>query len=211
MSAPGTAPIRVLVVDDHAIVREGLLRLLATADDLVCVGAAADGAAAAELAARERPHVVLMDLAMPGVDGIAATRTILRADPEVRVVVLTSLGDEGRIRAALDAGARGYLLKHATPDELIGAVRAAHSGDAPLDPRAGRVLLDLGRRATPSLTPREHDVLRLVAEGLANKQIARRLGIAERTVKAHLTSIMQAIGVSDRVAAALWARDHLDG
>jgi DNA-binding NarL/FixJ family response regulator len=201
--------IRTLVVDDHAIVREGLQSLLASSDDIECVAAAADGAAALELVGTHRPDVVLMDLAMPGVDGVEATRMITAGFPGVRVVVLTSMGDESRIRAALNAGARGYLLKHVTPEELLDAIRAAHLGDAPLDPRAGRVLLDLRRRPDQELTPRELDVLWLVADGLANKQIARRLGIAERTVKAHLTSIMQCIGVTDRVHAALWARDNL--
>lgn len=201
--------IRLIVADDHAIVREGLVALLSTADDVACVATADDGAAAVRLVEQHRPHVVLMDLAMPGTDGVAATRAITGHHPEVRVVVLTSFGDESRILAALDAGACGYLLKHVGPDELLDAVRAAHTGGAPLDPRAGRVLLDLRRRAGPILTAREQQVLRLVAEGLANKQIGHRLGISERTVKAHLTRIMQELGVSDRVRAALWAREHL--
>jgi DNA-binding NarL/FixJ family response regulator len=202
-------PIRTLVVDDHAIVREGLECLLDSAADITCVGRAAGGAEAVEMVAELLPDVVLMDLAMPGVDGVEATRTITARHPDVRVVVLTSLGEESRIRAALAAGARGYLLKHVSPDELLDAVRAAHAGDAPLDPRAGRVLLELRRRPEQELTPRELDVLRLVAEGLANKQIARRLGISERTVKAHLTRVMSCLGVTDRVQAALWAHDSL--
>ena len=127
-------------------------------------------------------------------------------------MVLTSFGDESRILDALNAGAHGYLLKHVAPDDLIAAVRAAKAGDAPLDPRAGRVLLESRRSPVPrqdELTERELDVLRLVAEGMANKQIARRLGISERTVKAHLTSVFQRLGVSDRVQAALWAQQHL--
>ena len=201
--------IRVLVVDDHAVVREGLVALLRTAADMECVATAEDGAVAVQLVDRHRPDVVLMDLVMPGVDGVAATRSIRALHPDARVLVLTSLGQESRIRAALTAGARGYLLKHTSPEGLLDAVRAAHAGDAPLDPRAGRVLLDL-HRPDPGLTPRELDVLRLVQDGLANKQIARRLGIAERTVKTHLTSIMLRLGVGDRVQAALWAREYLD-
>ncbi len=201
--------IRLIVADDHAIVREGLVALLATADDIACVATADDGAAAVRLVERHRPHVVLMDLAMPGTDGVAATRAITERYPDVRIVVLTSFGDESRILAALDAGACGYLLKHVGPDELLDAVRAAHTGGAPLDPRAGRVLLDRRRRPGSTLTPREREVLRLVADGLANKQVGHRLGISERTVKAHLTRIMQCLGVSDRVRAAIWAREHL--
>lgn len=205
--------IRVVVVDDHAIVRQGLERLLATAGDVELVGMAADGRQAVELAGRLHPDVVLMDLSMPVMDGVEATRLIVADDERVRVVVLTSFGEESRIVEALNAGAHGYLLKHIDPDDLIDAVRSAHAGDAPLDPRAGRVLLDQ-RRRTPDageLTRREVEVLQLVGQGLANKQIARRLGIGERTVKAHLTSIFQRLGVTDRVQAALWAREHLPG
>lgn len=204
--------IRIVIVDDHAIVRQGLERLFGTADDIELVGMAADGAEAIEVVARALPDVVLMDLSMEGMDGVEATRAITAAHPDVRVVVLTSFGDESRIVAALNAGAQGYLLKHIDPDDLIKAVRAVSAGDAPLDPRAGRVLLEQRSYRRPDsgeLTRREVEVLRLVAEGLANKQIARRLGIGERTVKAHLTSIFQRLDVTDRVQAALWAREHL--
>ena len=152
---------------------------------------------------------------MPDVDGVEATRRITAADLGTQVVVLTSFSDQQRIIDALDAGAAGYVLKHADPDELLDAVRAAHEGGSPLDPKAARVLLDRQRSGSgPSsgaaaLSERETEVLRLVAAGHANKIIARRLGIAERTVKAHLTNIFQRIGVSDRTQAALWARDHL--
>nr|WP_211176625.1 response regulator transcription factor [Pseudonocardia acidicola] len=200
-----------MVVDDHAIVRQGLEQLLGTADDIELVGTAGDGEQACALAGELRPDVVLMDLAMPVVDGVRATARITTELPAARVVVLTSYGDESRIMDALDAGAQGYLLKHTDPDALLDGIRAAHTGGAPLDPRAGRVLLDRRHRAPASreLTQRESEVLTLVAEGLANKQIARRLGITERTVKAHLTNAFQGIGVSDRVQAALWAREHL--
>ena len=203
--------IRVVLVDDHAVVRHGLKRLLSTAEDIEVVGMAGDGQEAIDVVRHHRPDVVLMDLAMPGVDGIAATRSIHEEQPEVRVVVLTSFGDESRIIDALDAGAQGYLLKHTEPDALIDAVRSAHAGLAPLDPRAGRVLLDQqrGRQVRSELSQREREVLELVTQGLANKQIARRLGISERTVKAHLTNVFQRIGVTDRTQAALWARDNL--
>jgi DNA-binding NarL/FixJ family response regulator len=207
--------IKVVIADDHAVVRSGLRSLLDTADGIVVVGAAADGAEAIELVADLMPDVVLMDLSMPGLDGVAATAAICETHATVAVVVLTSFSEPSRIHAALEAGAIGYQLKDAAPDELIAAVRAAAAGGAPLDPRAARVLLDRrvpGTRRTPgaaTLSSREEEVLRLVTAGLANKQIARRLGIAERTVKAHLTSIFGRIGVADRTQAALWAQQHL--
>jgi DNA-binding NarL/FixJ family response regulator len=203
--------IRVLVVDDHAVVRSGLEMLLSTAEDIEVAGTAGDGAEAVEVAARERPDVILMDLSMPNVDGIEATRRIVAADPDAHVVVLTSFSDNRRILDALDAGAIGYLLKHAGPDEVLGAIRAAAAGGSPLDPKAARALLEAqrGRRPADTLSPREREVLRLVARGLANKAIARRLEISERTVKAHLTNIFSAIAVTDRTQAALWAQQHL--
>jgi DNA-binding NarL/FixJ family response regulator len=203
--------IRVLLVDDHAVVRHGLEKLLMAEAEIEVVGMAADGREALELVRRHRPDIVLMDLAMPELNGVEATRLITAEHPGVHVVVLTSFGDEARIADALDAGAQGYLLKHAEPETLIEAVRAAHAGLAPLDPRAGRLLLDRQRRrqVRVELSHREREVLTLVTEGMANKQIARRLGISERTVKAHLTNIFQRIGVTDRTQAALWARDNL--
>ena len=202
--------IRVVVADDHAVVRGGLDQLLATADGIELVGSATDGAEAVALVEALAPDVVLMDLSMPNVDGIAATREITAGGSPARVVVLTSMADDRHIADALEAGAIGYVLKHAEPDDLIGAIRAAAAGDAPLDPKAARVLLE-GRRARSDrpLSAREEEVLRLVASGLANKLIARQLQISERTVKAHLTNIFARIGVTDRTQAALWARDHL--
>jgi DNA-binding NarL/FixJ family response regulator len=203
--------IRVLVVDDHAVVRDGLERILNNSDDMQVVGTAADGAAAIALAERERPDVVLMDLSMPGMDGVDATRSLITAHPDVKVVVLTSFGDQRRILDALGAGAVGYLFKDANPAEIVAAVRTVVEGGAPLDPKAARVLLDAQRqpRGGDDLSPRERQVLELLVTGLANKHIARRLGITERTVKAHLTSIFQQLGVTDRTQAALWAKEHL--
>ena len=200
--------IRVLVVDDHTIVRDGLVQLLAAASDLEVVGSAGDGAAAVELAAEHRPEIVLMDLSMPGMSGIEATRLIGQRSPGSQVLVLTSFVDRDRVVEALDAGAIGYLLKDAGPAELIDGVRAAARGESPLDPRAARTMLSAQRAAGPleSLTDREREVLGLVADGLPNKQIARRLGISEKTVKAHLTSAFRTIGVDDRVQAGIWAR-----
>ena len=198
--------IMVVIVDDHAVLRSGLERLLAGEADIEVVGTAADGHAAIELVRRTRPDVVLMDLQMPGVDGVAATRQIV-AEGGSDVLVLTSFSDADRIVAALDAGAVGYLLKDAEPEAVIEGVRAVSRGESPLHPRAARQLLGTRHlaRSDVDLTPREAEVLVLVRQGLANKQIARRLGIAERTVKAHLTSVFARIGVSDRTQAALWA------
>lgn len=203
--------LTVMVVDDHAIVRKGLRMVLDAAPDLVVTHLAEDGRHAVELAATAPPDVALMDLAMPRMDGVEATRALKAAHPELRVVVLTSLGDRDMIVEALEAGADGYLFKHAEPEEIIAAIRAARAGGAVLDPKAARALLDARREraSRPRLSQREEEVLRLVSDGLANKQIARRLGIKERTVKAHLTSVYQSLGVTDRTQAALWARDNL--
>jgi DNA-binding NarL/FixJ family response regulator len=204
--------IRVAIVDDHALVRTGLQQLLSAEQDIEVVGVAGDGAEGHELVVRLAPDVVLMDLSMPQVDGIEATRRIADDAPGVHVVVLTSFADRRRVLDALEAGAVGYLLKDADPAEVAAAVRAAAAGESPLDPKAARVLVDARRapRATVGLTTREQEVLGLVAEGLANKHIARRLGITERTVKAHLTKVFSAIGVADRTQAALWARENLE-
>lgn len=199
--------LRVVLVDDHAVVRRGLAELLTSAPDLVVVGTASDGHEAQEVVRAARPDVVVMDLQMPGTDGVEATRLILGEHPDVQVLVLTSFSDSDRIIAALDAGAVGYLLKDADPDDVIEGVRAVARGESPLHPKAARELLRSRHRPSekPQLTPREAEVLRLVRQGLANKQIARRLGISERTVKAHLTSVFQRVGVPDRTQAALWA------
>ena len=202
-----TGTIRVMLVDDHALLRAGMARLLDLADDVTVVGSAASGAEGLELAAALRPDVVLMDLSMPGMSGVEATRRLLAARPDTAVVVLTSFADPDLVMDALDAGAIGYVLKDSEPDGLVDAVRAAARGESPLDPRAARVVLNGRTKTAPAsvLSGREKEVLVLVAEGMANKQIARHLGIAERTVKAHLTSVFTQIGVTDRTSAALWA------
>jgi len=200
-------PVRVLLVDDQALFREALATLLAVRDEVEVVGEAADGAEALDRAAALHPDVVLMDLRMPRLDGIAATRRLRAAQPDVRVLALTTFDTDEEVFAALRAGAVGYLLKDAEPDGLVDAVRSAARGESPLDPRAARIMLTARSRPAPAsaLSGREKEVLVLVAEGMANKQIARTLGIAERTVKAHLTSIFNQIGVTDRTNAALWA------
>jgi len=202
--------IRLLIADDHAVVRTGLRHLVATFDGVELVGAAANGDEAVALCAEHAPDVVLMDLEMPVLDGIEATRRIVEAAPGVAVVVLTSFSDREQILRALDAGAIGYLLKDAEPAELERAVRAAARGEAPLDPRAGRALLQDRVAGSPldGLSEREREVLGMVARGLPNKLIARELGISEKTVKTHLTSVFRTIGVTDRTQAALWAERH---
>ncbi|MDQ1396722.1 MAG: hypothetical protein QOG64_1981 [Acidimicrobiaceae bacterium] len=202
--------IRVMVVDDHTVVRRGLIDLFATADDLEVVADAADGEAAVALVAEHQPDVVLMDLSMPRMDGVDATRQIRAANPDVAVVILTSFSEQARILEAIDAGAAGYLLKDAEPEELLRGVRSAAAGEAPFSARAAKALLTLGgqRQIAAELTGREREVLGCVAEGLPNKLIARRLQISEKTVKSHLTSVFQRIGVTDRTQAALWAQRH---
>ncbi len=199
--------IRLMFAEDHVLVRTGLAQLLGGVEDFDLVGAAANGAEAVELAVRERPDVVLMDLEMPVMDGIEATRRIVEQVEGVAVVVLTSFSDRDRILRALDAGAVGYLLKDAEPDDLIRGIRAAARGESPLAPKAAHAVIRArSDRQAITLSARESEVLLLVAAGLANKQIARRLEISEKTVKAHLTSVFSQIGVTDRTQAALWAQ-----
>lgn len=209
--------IRLVIADDHAVVRRGLTGMLGELDDIEVVGVAADGAEAVALAHRLAPDLVLMDLQMPVMDGVTATRTITERATDTDVLILTSYSDAPRLLAAIDAGAVGYLLKDAEPEDLVAGIRAASRGESPIDPKAARHLLTsrtTGHRTEEQpahravLSGREREVLDLVAAGLANKQIARRLGITERTVKGHLTSAFQRIGVADRTQAALWVQRH---
>lgn len=209
---------RVLLVDDHQLVRAGIAGLLATSDGVDVVGEAASGEESVDLVARCAPDVVLMDLSMPGIGGVEATRRIRAAQPEARVLVLTSFADHDRVGDALGAGAVGYLLKDCDPRDLVAAIRAAARGHVPIDPRVAGALLPAEERApatvrsgtdTHVLSAREREVLDLVGRGLANKQIARQLGISESTVKAHVGNIFRTIGVNDRTSAALWARSNL--
>lgn len=202
--------IRVLVVDDHPVVRRGLTDLVGAVDDMEVVAAVDDGEQAAAAVLEHAPDVVLMDLSMRRMDGIAATRAVCSAAPDARIVVLTSFAEADQVTGALEAGAVGYLLKDAEPDELVRAIRDAADGGAPLSPRAATALLPRRRPAAPavSLSSREREVLALVAHGLPNKTVARRLGISDKTVKAHLTRIFAVLGVADRTSAALWAQRH---
>ena len=202
--------IRVLVVDDHRLVRAGLITLLDACSDIEVVGEAADGQQAIDAARGQQPDVILMDVSMPGLDGVTATRRITDEVASARIVALTSFSDRQCVTEMLTAGAVGYLLKDCAPHELLAAVRNAAAGHSPVDPRVAGALLP-GRGPAPgeSLSEREQQVLRLAAKGLANKQIARTLGISESTVKVHLANVFRRIGVSDRTSAAIWARDHL--
>lgn len=201
--------IRVIVADDHAMVREGLASVLVADGDIEVIVGAANGRDAVDAAIEHSPDVVVMDLSMPIMDGVEATRAVRAVDSGIRVLVLTSFTDRDRVRRALEAGATGYQLKDAEPRDLREAVRSVHAGNAPLDPRIASTLLP-AEKSEQRLSRREREVLRQVAEGKANKQIASALGISERTVKAHLGSIFRQIGVADRTSAALWARDNLD-
>lgn len=204
--------IRVVLVDDHPLVRTGLRALVEASGDIEVVAEAADGeeAVTAITALTQPPDVVLMDLSMPGMDGVTATRALLDAGVRTAIVVLTSFADQARVAEALEAGAVGYLLKDSEPADLLAAIRAAAAGHAPIDPRVARALLPTRAPAPGAdLSEREREVLQLVAQGLANKQVAHRLGISERTVKVHLGNVFRRLGVTDRTSAALWARENL--
>ncbi|MGZ8692989.1 MAG: response regulator [Gaiellaceae bacterium] len=199
--------IRALLADDHGVIRDGLGRLISALEDVELVDVAADGAEAVEKCARLVPDVVLMDLDMPVLDGIEATKRVVAAHPQTAVLVLTSFSDRPRIMGALEAGACGYLLKDVDADEVAEGIRAAARGESPLDPRAARTMLDASSAPDPlaGLSEREREVLQLLVEGLPNKLIARRLQISEKTVKSHLTRIFRELDVTDRTQAALWA------
>jgi len=225
--AARAAPIRIVIVDDHAMVRRGMRDFLALHDDLDVVGEAADGLAAVDVVAATQPDVVVMDLLMPGIDGIEATRRIKAAQPEVEVVALTSFIEEDRVVGAIEAGAAGFLLKDAEADDLAAAIRAAAAGEVHLDPAVagivarrlrGRGAGGAGRATDGSgdgpadrlarLTPRERDVLAAVARGLANQAIADELGITERTARTHVSNILAKLGLTSRTQAALLAAEH---
>jgi len=204
--------ISVVLVDDHRVVVEGLRLLLDAYSDIEVIGEASDGATGAQLATELEPDVVLMDLAMPGTDGVAGTQLVSDQSPSSAVIILTTFADREGILASLDAGAVGYLMKDIEPDTLHQAIIAAATGGSPIDPRVARTLIEARTRPAPAptrLTDKQTEVLALVAEGLPNRTIARRLGISEKTVKTHLTQIFQTLGVADRVQAALWAQEHL--
>jgi DNA-binding NarL/FixJ family response regulator len=214
---PGTppddaAPIRIVVADDHPIVRAGIVGLLETAPGIEVVGEAADGAEAVELAASEHPDLVLMDLRMPGVDGASATASIVAAGGGTRVLVLTTYETDDHILAAIEAGASGYLLKAAPQAEILAGIRAVAAGETVLAPSiaaklVSRVRADAASAAPPALSPREREVLVLVAEGRSNPEIAKALYIGEATVKTHLLHVFEKLGVNDRTRAVTRAME----
>jgi DNA-binding NarL/FixJ family response regulator len=211
---PAGGRIRVCLVDDHAVVRRGLRGYLELVEDMEVVGEAADGEAALDLVAAlvadgRPPHVVLMDLLMPGTDGVTATRLLTERCAGVAVVAMTSYSEVDRIRGALEAGASGYLLKDAEAEQVVDGIRRAHRGEMPLGPAVSRQLARAfrapGRAAVDALTAREPEVLVLVAAGLSNRDIAHRLSISERTARTHVSSILDKLGLRSRTQAALYA------
>lgn len=202
--------IRVLIVDDHPVVREGLRVFLELQDDMEVVGEAADGEEAVAQVARIRPDVVLMDLVMPRMDGIEAIRRVRDVRPATKVIALTSFAEDSKVFPAVKAGAAGYLLKDAQPQELATAIRTVYRGDALLHPRVAAKLMHEFAQEEPragggALTEREREVLRLVARGMSNKEIAAELTVAEKTVKTHVSNILQKLHLADRTQAALYA------
>ena len=203
--------IRVLIVDDHAVVRSGLATFLQAFDDFELVGEAGDGAEAVRRCAQVSPDVILMDLLMPEMDGIAATRAIRERHPDVQVIALTSFQDQDRVQAALDAGALGYLLKNVSADELARAIRSARAGRPTLAPEATQVLIHAATRPPEpghDLTPREREVLVLMTGGLNNVQIAKRLVVNRSTAKFHVSNILTKLGVASRTEAVALALTH---
>jgi DNA-binding NarL/FixJ family response regulator len=195
--------IRVVIADDHAVVRQGLRTFLDLQEDIEVVGEAADGAEAVEQAERRRADVVLVDLVMPGVDGLEALRKLRERVPAARAIVLSSFIDDEKLFPAVRAGAAGYLLKDVQPQELVAAIRTVHEGGALLHPKVASRLLE--EMTSDPLTPREREVLGLIGRGMANKVIARELDLSEKTVKAHVSNILAKLGVTDRTQAALYA------
>lgn len=200
--------IRLLIVDDHSVVREGLRAFLRLQEGIEVVGEAASAADAIRVARASSPDVVLLDLVMPGGDGVGAIRGLVDVAPGTRVLVLTSFADDAQIFAAIAAGAAGYLLKDIDPEALADGIRDVHAGRPALHPSVAARLMrrgDATMTARLGITAREHDVLRLMVEGLANKQIAQRLGIGEKTVKTHVSRVLGKLGVEDRTQAAVLA------
>ncbi len=199
--------IRVLVVDDHPIVRGGIVALLSTADDITVVGEGSDGVEAVRLATELEPDVVLMDLRMPGLDGDEATAQILAAKPKLRVLILTTYESDSSILTAIEAGASGYLLKAAPQEEILAGVRSVARGEVALAPSIAALLVKRVSAPSVTLSPRETEVLRLVAQGASNPRIAKELFVSEATIKTHLLHVFEKLGVSDRTRAVTRAME----
>ncbi len=214
--------IRVLLVDDHTVVRQGLRMFIEMQSDMDVVGEGGNGVEAVELAARLNPDVILLDLLMPQMDGVAATRKILEGNPHARVLILTSFGEDDKVFPAIRAGAQGYLLKDIQPRDLVQAIRETHQGKAQLHPDVARRLMaavsgDTPARPAPppalpkelqALTEREREVLDLIARGLTNREIAGKMVVSEKTVKTHVSNLLDKLGLEDRTRAAIWALKH---
>jgi NarL family two-component system response regulator LiaR len=214
MTGPGAAgerePISILIVDDHAIVRQGLHTYLDLQPDMHVVGEAADGAKALEMVRDQLPDIVLMDLVMPGMTGVEATREITGISPSTRVIVLTSFSEDEQVFNSIKAGAQGYLMKDVLPQELARAIRTVHRGEAQLDPEIARKLMHEFSNPQPAkpkhdLTERELEVLSLISQGKSNKDISEELVLSEKTVKTHVSNILQKLHLSDRTQAAVYA------
>lgn len=214
--------IRVLIVDDHAVVRQGLRMFIEMQNDMEILGEASNGNEAVEMSARLEPDVILLDLLMPEMDGVEATSRILESNPQARVLILTSFGEDEKVFPAIRAGAQGYLLKDVQPSDLVKAIRETHQGKAQLHPDIARRLMmavsddtinkKLNRASPPqeldSLTEREREVLDLIARGLSNREIAKQMVISEKTVKTHVSNLLDKLNLDDRTRAAIWALKH---
>jgi DNA-binding NarL/FixJ family response regulator len=205
--------IRVLIADDHPVVRQGLRTFLGTVDGIEIVGEATDGSEAVELTEQLKPDVVLMDLGMPNVDGIEATKRIVESDGNAKVIALTSFATDDKVFPSIRAGAVGYLLKEAEPADLAEAIRKVHRGESILHPSITERLMQEVAASTPrahrtDLTRRELEVLRLIARGLSNREIGSELEVAEKTVKTHVSNVLSKLGLADRTQAALYAVQH---
>jgi DNA-binding NarL/FixJ family response regulator len=226
-SLPPSKKIRVLIVDDHAVVRQGLRGFIDLQDDMEVISEGANGSEAVTLARQLQPDVILLDLVMPQLDGVAATPQILEVSPHSRVLILTSFGEDDKVFPAIRAGAQGYLLKDIHPNELLRAVREAHQGKVQLHPEIAQKLMSAvatnptkptaasaapaeSARTSPGgdLTEREREVLNRIAQGMNNREIAEAMIISEKTVKTHVSNILSKLGLEDRTQAAIWALKH---
>jgi len=220
--SPSERKIRVLLVDDHTVVRQGLRLFIEMQNDMEVVGEGSNGLEAVELAARLKPDVILLDLLMPQMEGVEATRKILERNPHSRILILTSFGEDDKVFPAIRAGAQGYLLKDIQPRDLVQAIRETHLGKAQLHPDIARRLMMAVSGDSPikepapaslpaellELTERERDVLDLIARGLTNREIAEKMVISEKTVKTHVSNLLDKLGLEDRTRAAIWALKH---